>query len=119
MPNRQLSKDELALIKPLLEEIRERLKLLSGTDSELLFAYRRKVAKELIYEERSRPGDRRRLKKLKHVEQNGICPLCDKELSLKYSELDRTNASTGYTKENTRLVHHQCHVDDQAAKGYR
>ena len=36
----------------------------------------------------------------------------------KGSELDRFKASDGYTVENTRLVHHECHVADQKAKGY-
>jgi hypothetical protein len=58
-------------------------------------------------------------KKLKHIEQNGLCAICKKELPLKYSEMDRTNASAGYTRENTRLLHRECHVADQAANGYR
>lgn len=119
MPNRQLSSDELILVKTLLDDIRERLKSLSGTDIQLHFAYRRKVAKELGYDERSRPAYRRKLKKFKHKEQNGLCAICKKDLQIEYSELDRANASPGYTKENTRLVHHECHVADQAAKGYR
>ena len=34
------------------------------------------------------------------------------------SELDRFKASDGYTVENTRLNHHECHVADQRAKGF-
>jgi hypothetical protein len=48
-----------------------------------------------------------------------MCPVCSKELPLKYAELDRFNASAGYTVDNTRLVHHDCHIKDQAEKSYR
>src|SRR5208282_414462 len=65
VPNRQLNKDELALVKPLLDEIRGRLEVLSGGDRKLLFAYRRKVVKELGYDERSKPVARAKLKALK------------------------------------------------------
>ena len=119
MPNRQLNKDELALVKPILADVRERLKQLSGNNRELLFALRRKVFKELIYDERGRPADRRKLRNQKHDEQNGLCALCGKPLPLPYSELDRFNASDGYTEQNTRLVHHECHVADQAQKSYK
>jgi hypothetical protein len=55
------------------------------------------------------------------VEQNGVCPLCEGKrgvLPVKYADLDRRIASHGYTPENTRLVHHECHVDDQKKKRY-
>jgi hypothetical protein len=45
---------------------------LFGEDRELLFAYRRKVYKELICDERDKPMVRRRLKSLKREEQGGI-----------------------------------------------
>jgi hypothetical protein len=47
MPNRNLTLDELELARALLKDIRERLTALAAGDSELLFAYRRKIAKEL------------------------------------------------------------------------
>jgi hypothetical protein len=40
------------------------------------------------------------------------------ELPQKGSELDRTEAFHGYVESNVRLVHHECHVSDQAKKGY-
>jgi hypothetical protein len=119
MPNRQLNAEELVLARGILETVRKELERLSGGDAELLFAYRRKVAKELTYDERSGPTQRRKLKKLKRFEQKGLCPICLKELPLKYAELDRIEASAGYTPENTRLVHYECHVAEQAEKGYR
>jgi hypothetical protein len=39
-------------------------------------------------------------------------------MPLKHSELDRTEAFLGYTEENTRLVHHECHVADQRSKNF-
>ncbi|WP_127459437.1 hypothetical protein [Xanthomonas citri] len=92
--------------------------LLSGGDKELLFAYRRKVYKELMHDERSKPMIRRRLKQLKMKEQQGICPLCNELLPERGAVLDRTQAVDGYTPENTRLIHAACDVAHQAAKGY-
>jgi hypothetical protein len=49
MPNRNLNADELKRANELLADIRERLTSLAGGDPLLLFAYRRKVVKELGY----------------------------------------------------------------------
>jgi UTP:GlnB (protein PII) uridylyltransferase len=54
MPNRNLTSDELKRANALLADIRERLDSLAAGDPLLLFAYRRKVAKELGYDERGR-----------------------------------------------------------------
>jgi hypothetical protein len=118
MANRNLNSDELKRANELLAEIRERLTGLAGHDALLLFAYRRKVIKELGYDERGKPGLRARLKALQWGQQNGKCVQCGDELPLKYSELDRKNAADGYTVENTELVHAKCHQARQAAKGY-
>lgn len=118
MPNRNLNADELKSANELLADIRKRLTSLAAGDPLLLFAYRRKIVKELGYDERGKPGARGKLKALKWGQQNGKCAHCTKELALKYSELDRTNAADGYTVENTELVHAHCHQERQAAKGY-
>jgi hypothetical protein len=118
MANRNLNADELKRANELLKDIRERLKNLAGGDRLLYFAYRRKVIKELGYDERSKPLVRAKLKALKWGQQNGKCAHCGKEMPLKYSELDRKNAADGYTPENTELVHAKCHQERQAAKGY-
>lgn len=118
MPNRNLTADELGHANKLLAEIRERLVGLAGDDPNLLFAYRRKVAKELGYDERGKPGDRGKIKALKWGQQQGKCAHCGDDLPLKYSELDRRKAADGYTAENTELVHAKCHQERQAAKGY-
>jgi hypothetical protein len=97
---------------------RERLVELAGGDRELLFAYRRKVYKELSYDERGNPMLRRRLKAIKRSEQDGVCPICREPLPKSYCELDRFDAATGYTAENTRLLCHACHITTQESKGY-
>jgi hypothetical protein len=72
MANRQLSAEESVHANALLDSIRARLRGLAGEDRDLLFAYRRKVYKELIYDERDKPMVRRRLKALKREEQGGL-----------------------------------------------
>jgi len=118
MANRNLSPDELQKANELLEEVRHRLKNLSLGDPALLFAYRRKIAKELQYDERGKPGQRGKLKALKFGEQGGKCAECGEPLPEKYCELDRKNAIDGYTRENTELVHAACHQKRQADKRY-
>lgn len=118
MANPRLTSDQLGLARALLDEVRTRLADLSGGDKELLFAYRRKVYKELMHDERSKPMVRRRLKQLKMKEQEGLCPLCNEPLPERGAVLDRTRAVDGYTAENTRLIHAECDVAYQASKGY-
>ena len=118
MANRQLTAAELVLANDLLTEVRAKLQQLAGGDSELLFAYRRKVFKELTYDERSKPMVRRKLKDLKWKQQRGLCALCGKELPEKYTVLDRLSAVDSYTEANTRLIHSECDVAHQASKGY-
>ncbi|MGA2341230.1 MAG: hypothetical protein ABSF75_15150 [Terracidiphilus sp.] len=118
MPNRNLDPDELKYANALLAEIRERLASLATGDSQLLFAYRRKVVKELGYDERGKPGFRAKLKGLKWGQQDGKCAECREAIPRRYSELDRKNAVDGYTVENTDLVCAKCHQARQAAKGY-
>ena len=108
MANRQLSFEELTRANSLLSEIRAKLEALSQGDAELLFAYRRKVFKELTYDERSKPMVRRKLKDQKWKEQRGLCAICGEELPERYTVLDRLNAVNGYTKENTQLIHSKC-----------
>ena len=118
MTNRRLSPLELAKANALLVDIRARLETLSSGDFELLFAYRRKVFKELTYDERSKPSVRRKLKDDKWKQQRGLCALCCKELPEKYTVLDRLNAVDGYTDANTRLIHSECDVAFQVSRGY-
>jgi hypothetical protein len=116
MANRKLTADELKRANELFDDIREELRALAPGDPLLLFAYRRKVVKELGYDERGKPSSRATLKSLKWRLQNRQCAHCGKQLLRKYSELDRKNAAGGYTVDNTELVHPSCHQERQAAK---
>jgi hypothetical protein len=119
MPNPQLTpKQREDLFAPLWRTTKDELERISGGDERLMWALRRKLAKELIYLERGTPAARTKLKMTKWIEQKGICPICSQLLPEKNSELDRFDAFLGYTKENTRLVHHDCHIDEQKKKKY-
>lgn len=118
MRNRKLSVAEVAEVDKLLRSIQADLDRKSAGDRELLFALRRRLIVKLTHDERGTPAFRSKLKQLKRTEQNGMCAICGEKLPLKYAELDRLKASLGYTPENTRLVHHECHIDDQAMKSY-
>jgi hypothetical protein len=118
MGNRRLTSKEIADANALLQLIRGALAGLAGSDAELLFAHRRRLIVRLTHDERGTPAQRNKLKARKFEDQNGICPACNKPLPKKYAELDRFNASAGYTSENTRLIHHECHIADQARKLY-
>ncbi len=118
MSNKRLTTKELGRATALLDEIRRQIDELSGGDRELRFAYNRKLAKEITYDERGKPMLRRRLKRLKWEQQNRRCAACGEEMPLAYSVLDRFNAVDGYTKENTRLVPPACDYKAQAAGQY-
>jgi len=118
--NRQLTSNELKeLAAPLLGSIRKRLAVAAKGDKGLLWALRRKVFKELMYDERSKPMQRRALKKKKWIEQNGRCKTCRKRLPEKGSVLDRLKAMDGYTAQNTRLLCPKCDVILQTDRGYK
>lgn len=119
MPNRTLSPDELLNANELLEEIRARLAYLAGDDSALLFAYRRKIYKELAYDERGKPAHRKKLKALKWGQQAGWCPECAGPLPDRYAVLDRLDAQLQYTEDNTRLLCPECDTRIQAQRGYK
>ncbi len=116
--NRRMNKEETAIARAFLDRIRDELKELARDDRDLLFAMRRRIYIRLMHDERGTPVYRRKLKALKWEKQQGLCAICGKEMPLKHSELDRTKAFLGYTGENTRLVHHECHVDDQRSKNF-
>jgi len=114
MPNRQLTKDELQkLAYPLLAEVRGKLQTLSNGDSELLWALRRKITKELGYDERNKPAHRTALKKKKRKEQNDLCAQCARPLPEDGTVLDRLRAMGGYTVENTRVLCPSCDTEIQ------
>lgn len=120
MTNRRLSPYELeSLFTPLMTEVRGYLATLSGGDDDLHWALRRKLYKELSYDERGKPMHRRKLKELKRAEQNNMCPLCKAPLPEKYVVLDRLEAMGGYSPENTRLLCLACDASVQQSREYR
>jgi len=118
MGNRQLSTVELDAANNLLRSVRGRLEELSGGDAALLWALRRKVYKELAYDERGKPMHRRKLKRQKLREQEGLCAVCNGPLPESYAVLDRLEAMGGYTAANTRLIHQQCDTAVQRSRRY-
>ena len=119
MANRRLTPQELTeLFKPLIEEVRGRLETLAAGDTELHWALCRKLAKELFYDERSKPLERRKLKALKRADQENRCAVCSEQLPEKYVILDRLEAMKGYTAENTRLLCEICDPIIQVERGY-
>lgn len=119
MANPQLTKQQREdMFAPLFKRTKEELERSAAGDADLLFALRRKLAKELGYLERGVPMKRMKLKAHKRKEQDGLCTICMKPLPVKGAELDRFEAKLGYTAQNTRLVHHECHIAEQTNKGY-
>lgn len=119
MPNPILSTEQrVTLFQPLFVSVLEHLNALSGGDPNLLFALRRKLAKELQYQERGRPQHRGRLKATKRREQHGLCYICSQQLPEKDTILDRSHAPGGYTAANTRLICRACDYAAQLAKNF-
>ena len=121
MANRRLTPEEIkTLFAPLFQTVREQLKALSGGDPELIFALRRKLYKELSYDERGKPMQRKVLKAMKYAEQRGRCADCGDGLEElgKNAVLDRAEAIKGYVPENVRLLCSTCDRKSQAARNY-
>jgi len=118
MANPRLDGVQLKLANELLTDIRKRLDELSGGNQALRFALNRKIAKELIYDERSKPAVRRKLKIQKHKEQLGKCAVCSLELPDKGAVLDRYSAIDGYIARNTRLICASCDTLIQSGRKY-
>jgi UTP:GlnB (protein PII) uridylyltransferase len=117
---RKLSEEELEKARSLLAQVRESLRTLSRDDPELLFAYRRKLAKELQYDERSKPTQRKSLKRRKLISQDGKCAICLEALppAALGAVLDRLNAMDGYTDANTRLICRDCDLKVQRERAF-
>ena len=113
---RKLSTTELEKARQLIEEVRLSLKSLSEGDQELLFAYRRKLAKELMYDERSKPAQRKSLKRRKLIVKDEIAclrqdagtPASAAGLSAKAKKRTATRAaklkSSSWYEEATRSI---------------
>ncbi len=118
MANRVLDNGELENANELLARIRRDINSLAGDDPELRFAYNRKVSKMLIYDERSGPMARRKVKAQKRRAQNDLCAICAKPLPEKYAVIDRIRAADGYTFENTRILCEPCDRKVQEERRY-
>jgi hypothetical protein len=104
------------LFEPLFSKVISDLEFYAKGDQEILRALRRKLTKELSYLERGCPRKRGSLKRKKRIEQNNLCAICNGELPDKGAHLCRLQAADSYTLENTRLIHHHCHLEAQEKK---
>ena len=118
MANRQLTDSERNEVGHLLDRIRSDIAALAHGNEELVFAIRRKIYKELGYDERGKPMLRKALKFKKWQQQKGLCAICGQELPESYSVLDRLEAIGGYTVENTRLICKDCDTEHQRSRRY-
>lgn len=119
MANRQLTKQELdELFAPLVGEVRSKLQRLSAGNEALMWALRRKLAKELSYDERGKPMQRKLLKAHLLARQHGNCASCHDPLPSKGAVLDRHEAMKGYTPENTQLLCPACDTQQQESRRY-
>ncbi len=107
------------MFRPLLQQVRSSLIQASAGDARLHWALRRKLAKELGYDERDKPAKRKRLKRRKLRLQDGKCHNCGLDLPQRGAVLDRLDAMKGYTLENTRLLCPRCDLELQASRGYK
>ena len=64
------------------------------------------------------PAQRKKLKELKWKEQRGKCAIGGEDLLVTGAELDRKDPVLGYTPENTQLVCHEHHREQQAKRGF-
>jgi hypothetical protein len=116
--NHQLNAEQLQLAWALIKSIRRRLDKLANGDRELRFAFNRKVAKELMFDERGTATERKKLKAAKLAKQRGRCALCRVPLPARGAVLDRKRAADGYTAENTRLLCVACDQRVQQRRRY-
>jgi len=119
MPNPQLNKDQLKQAHRLIEKVKKEIEKLAQNDPEVVFAFRRKVYKELMYEKRGKPVERKKLKEKMWKKQKGICPLCKQKLLERGVVLDRTRAIEGYKEGNVRLICPDCDRKVQETRGFR
>ena len=118
MTSQRLTQEQSEQANALLETVRKQLADLSGGDPKLLHHLRRRIYWRLTFDERGRQTQRRKLKDQKWKEQRGRCALCGGDLPESEVDLDRLDPYGGYTRENTRLVHHACHRKQQAERGF-
>ena len=106
------------LFAPLIAQVRELIRNASDGDTSLYWALRRKLYKELSYDERGTPSHRKALKKRLRKLQNGLCSHCNNPLPESGAVNDRIDAIAGYTDDNVLLVCPDCDTSIQQSRGY-
>ncbi len=119
MANPQLNRTQLSEAKKLLEKIRKEIKVIANNNPKLIFAFRRKIYKELMYDERSKPMERKRLKGLLRKKQKGLCFECKKALPRRGAVLDRSEAIKRYNEKNVNLICSECDKKIQEKRQYK
>lgn len=119
MSNPQLNEKQLTQAHRLIAKIKKEIETLGKNNPQAIFAFRRKIYKELMYDERSKPRERKKLKDKMWKKQKGICLLCKQELPEKGAVLDRTEAIKGYVEENVRLLCPGCDKKIQEGRGFK
>ncbi len=102
----------------ILDWVRKELSRLANGDNALLHNLRRRVMKQLEYDERGKPAERKKLKAQLKKRQNGLCLLCG-EILTENPVADRLQADKGYTLANTRLLCRDCDGKEQERKGFK
>jgi len=113
-----LTDEQLERTRKLLDLVRAELTKIANGDVKTLHHARRYVQKRLEMDERSTPADRNKLKLTLMAKQGARCAVCGEPLPSRGAELDRREPIIGYTEENCRLIHHECHREAQAAKNF-
>jgi len=114
----QLTESQGERILPILASVREAIE--KASEGDLIVLHQMRVTSRSgsnLMKEELQPNDE--LHELKWKRQRGICALCSKSLPERGAELDRLISTEGYTEENTRLVHHECHRKAREAKGFQ
>ena len=119
MPNPQLNEIQLKQAHKLIAKFRKEIETLAKNNPKAIFAFRRKIYKELMYDERSKPMERKKLKDKMRKKQKGVCPLCRQGLPERGAILDREEAIRGYTEKNVRLICLNCDKKVQEERGYK
>lgn len=108
MSNPRLSESQVEQAQKAIGKIRKEIRKIANNDPNLIFAFRRKIYKELIYDERGKPLERKRLKEKIVKKQKGLCRICKRKLPSRGSVLDRREAIKGYNEKNVRLICEKC-----------
>ena len=116
----KLTPQQTEVAKKILEKTRQMIHESAKGNTEVEFRTRRYVRIRLEHDERGKPLERKLVKLRKFAEQRGLCAVCGNPMTLEEEpHLHRIVARKSYTLENTKLVHHGCHREQQRAKGFQ